>query len=78
MEMVHFTLQYQKVQNLIGWSVSINFQILASANSVNMKTLGLVKSFFGDIGNISKHNSDNTLRYTVGGVANCKIIQQHF
>ena len=65
MEMVHFTLQYQKVQNLIGWSVSINFQILASANSVNMKTLGLVKSFFGDIGNISKHNSDNTLRYTI-------------
>lgn len=68
----------KSAKNLIGWSVSINFQIVASANSANMKMLGLVKSFFGDIGNISKHNSDNTLRYTTGGVANCKIIQQHF
>ena len=40
--------------------------------------LELVKSFFGNIGNISKHKSDNTLRYTVGGVSNCKIIQTHF
>jgi hypothetical protein len=37
-----------------------------------------VKSFFGNIGNISKHEVDNTLRYTVSGVANCKIIQNHF
>ena len=40
--------------------------------------LELVKSFFGNIGNISKHKSDNTLRYTVGGVSNCKIIQTQF
>ena len=32
----------------------------------------------GNIGNISKHAKDNTLRYTVSGVANCKIIQNHF
>nr|UOL49979.1 hypothetical protein [Ganoderma lingzhi] len=44
----------------------------------NMQMLELVKSFFGNIGNISKHKSDNTLRYTVGGVSNCKIIQTHF
>ena len=31
-----------------------------------MQMLELVKSFFGNIGNISKHKSDNTLRYTVG------------
>lgn len=68
----------KSAKNLIGWSVSINFQIVASDNSANMKMLELVKSFFGDIGNISKHNSDNTVRYTVGGVANCKIIRQHF
>jgi len=37
-----------------------------------------VKSFYGNIGNISKHVTDNTLRYTVSGVANCKIIQNHF
>lgn len=37
-----------------------------------------VRSFFGNIGNISKHAKDNTLRYTVSGVANCKIIQNHF
>jgi hypothetical protein len=37
-----------------------------------------VKSFYGNIGNISKHDTDNTLRYTVSGVANCKIIQNHF
>jgi hypothetical protein len=37
-----------------------------------------VRSFLGNIGNISKHAKDNTLRYTVSGVANCKIIQNHF
>ena len=68
----------KSVKNKIGWSVSINFQIVASENSANMQMLELVKSFFGNIGNISKHKSDNTLRYTVGGVSNCKIIKTHF
>ena len=77
--MVLFNVTISKsVKNKIGWPVSNNFQIVASENSANMQMLELVKSFFGNIGNISKHKSDNTLRYTVGGVSNCKIIQTHF
>nr|YP_009493156.1 LAGLIDADG endonuclease [Ganoderma leucocontextum]AWJ63951.1 LAGLIDADG endonuclease [Ganoderma leucocontextum] len=68
----------KSVKNEIGWSVSINFQIVASENSANVQMLELVKSFFCNIGNISRHGSDNTIRYTVGGVSNCKIIQTHF
>jgi len=65
-------------KNIIGWSVSINYQIVASINSANLTMFEQVKSFFGDIGNISEHVKDNTLRYTVSGVGNCKIIQNHF
>lgn len=65
-------------KNIIGWSVSINYQIVASINSANLRMMEQIKSFYGNIGNISKHETDNTLRYTVSGVANCKIIQNHF
>lgn len=65
-------------KNQVGWSVSINFQIVASINNANMQMLELVKSFFGNIGNIYIHKSDNTIRYTVSGIKNCKIVQNHF
>ena len=42
----------KSVKNKIGWPVSNNFQIVASENSANMQMLELVKSFFGNIGNI--------------------------
>jgi LAGLIDADG endonuclease len=61
-----------------GLKFSINYQIIASINSANLAMLEQVKSFFCNIGSISKHEVDNTLRYTVSGVANCKIIQNHF
>lgn len=68
----------RSTKNIIGWSVSINYQLIASINSANLAMLEQVKSFYGNIGNISEHVKDNTLRYTVSGVSNCKIIKNHF
>ena len=65
------------IKNLTGWSVSINFQIVANTNNANLEMLEKVKLFFG-VGNISKNKLDNTVRYTVSGLKNCKVIQQHF
>ena len=63
------------IKNLTGWSVSINFQIVANTNNANLEMLEKVKLFFG-VGNISKNKLDNTVRYTVSGLKNCKVIQQ--
>ena len=50
----------------------------AKAMGGGMVTPGSGSQSSADIGIISKHESDNTLRYTVNGLKNCKIIQKHF
>ena len=68
----------KSTKNIVGWSVSINYQIVSSINSANLTMMEQINSFFGNIGNISKHEKDNTLRLTISGLSNCKIVQSHF
>jgi hypothetical protein len=44
----------KSTKNVVGWSVSINYQIVASINNANLAMLEQVRLFFGNIGNISK------------------------
>jgi len=37
-----------------------------------------IKQFFGNIGTIRAKPQDNTIIYTVGSLAHCLIIREHF
>lgn len=62
----------------LGWTVKLEFTICAALNSANYDMLKNIQTYFGGIGHIHAETSDNTYRFTVYKVAECKIIRDHF
>lgn len=74
-----FTVLVFKNKNTkLKWTVKLEFTICASNNPANLKMLGEVQNYFGDIGHVYTQSTDNTCRFTVYGINECKVIREHF
>lgn len=61
-----------------NWKIKIQFELVAHNNPANLILLEQIQAYFGGIGKIYNHNSDNTLRFTVFSIRDCIIIRNHF
>lgn len=74
-----FTVLVFKSKNTkLRWTVKLEFTICASNNPANLQMLEEVKIYFGGIGHVYTQSSDNTCRFTVYSINECKIIRDHF
>lgn len=73
-----FSIGIRKATTSIGWSVGLEYRLVAKNNPANLKMFEEIHNFFG-FGHIRvTENNGTVIRYQVNGLQDCLKIREHF
>lgn len=73
-----FSIGIRKATTSIGWSVGLEYRLVAKNNPANLKMFEEIQNFFG-FGHIRvNENNGAVIRYQVNGLQDCLKIREHF